>query len=321
LLCSYFAFHDPPVAETKDLIRKLEQMPMEEDQRIQFARIAFRTGDLEMAKTQASIVLKEHSGKIDALQILAEVYQREQEWPEFEEIASIIENFYRENESHEKAADYALDTARTMFRAEGKVKNAERLKRIIRKYPNYAPGYFELATVQKQTEPEKALANLQKAVRLDPENFIFSSRLAELYLELYMVSKAEEVYLRFSQSPKYREEAYVGLASCKQMAGRSHESIVLLQQALKQGGKSTRLLRELGRSYYQIGNYHKAAETYEEFAALIPQKPTGYLLAAEMYTRAGELTAAEEQYQLALEVDPNNREAQNALITLKESSQ
>lgn len=302
------------------LLQKLDELPLKPEERVLAAKAALSAGNIEWAKAQVSRTLDHPGTRIESLKILAAIYRDEQNWKEFEFYAGEVVNSYRQKGNESGAAAYSLQTAMLLSDAEGADKTAERLNQIIDTYPRFAPTYFAMAELQEQETPELSLFFMQEAARLDPYNFTYSSKLAERYLEISMITEAEDIYTRFSHLPKYSLGAYLGLASCKQRARRPKEAIEILERARKKHRKSTALLHELGLAYQGISDYRKAAEVYKELAALTPRKAIGHVLAAGMYEKAGEYSQAIKHYEEALEIAPNNKEARHGLSQIQTNS-
>jgi tetratricopeptide (TPR) repeat protein len=170
--------------------------------------------------------------------------------------------------------------------------------------------------------PQLAIPYLKEAIRIEPYNFDYHSRLAKLYLQMHRISDAEELYQKFVYVPKYQTAAYLGLAACRQTADKPYEAISTLKEGLRQDATSVVLLRELGRTYDSIHEYRKAAEVYQELAIVTPRKAkSAHLLAAQMYEKAGDYSAAAKHYRLVLQIEPRNKQARNALRTLQTNQQ
>jgi tetratricopeptide (TPR) repeat protein len=294
---------------------EVDKLPMDPKQRLAVARAALRVGNTERARIHARHAVQASSTRADAWKLLSEVALKDKNWNEFQEYTESLEQHYGRNGDPEKAASFALESARLFSRA-GHAKTKERIHRVLDRYPNYAPAYIAMASISREV-PKEALFFLRGAVRLQPKNFEYNSKLAKQYLEMSMVSEAEDIYGRFSEDKEFTVSAFLGLASCKRKTGNFYEAISVLQKGLRRSNRSPELLQELGRTYETVGEYRKAAEAYKNLADLTPAKPSGYVLAAQMYEKAGAFKAAEKEYSRVLVLEPSNPDAMKALSILQ----
>jgi tetratricopeptide (TPR) repeat protein len=303
-------------SQLQRVLLELEAMSMKPEQMVAAARNALKAGNLDWARTQAENAMKHPETQIDASLIVASIYEEEGKWREYEKIAGQIEKRYVIAGDHEKAAAFAFDAAIKLSSMENEEETIERLNRIIKEYPKFAPVYFKMAQLHKN-ESEAAESFFRKAIELDPANSNYSVELANHYLEIFMISEAEIIFQRLVHIPRFRTEGYLGLAECKIAAGKPDQAIAILQEAIHNDRRSVPLWRQLAQTYGKAGAYYKAAEAYEQLAALTPSRPHGYLLVAEMYEKAGAYAFAEKQYHIALKLDPENKAARQGLSLLQ----
>jgi tetratricopeptide (TPR) repeat protein len=301
--------------EMKGLLDGLERDKIQPEQRITLSSAALDSGQLEWAQEQAMKATSDPGTRMEALQILMKIAEKQSHWEKFGTLAAEIEQSFRKQGLLEKAADFALQAAIKKNPQVTVETKAARIKEVLNRYPDHARSYVVLAELYEDS-PNLALPYLQRAAQLAPEQFLINSLLAQKYIAASRFSEAEEIYKRFLRSPKTGIEAYVGISSCRLKAGRPEGAAEILKDGLRIHEQSVVLLRELAKIYEILSKYQVAAHLYEDITEITPKQISIYLLAAEMYEKAGNYSAAGNHYRTVLALHPGNKTARKALSRL-----
>jgi tetratricopeptide (TPR) repeat protein len=191
----------------------------------------------------------------------------------------------------------------------------EYIKKSLEREPNNPGAYVQLGNLrvaQKQfAEAQKAY---QQALDQDPNSTEALDGVMGVYLEQKQPDKA--IATARAQLSKYPKNAgfhiMLGqflLEQKKDMAGAESE----FRQALDLDKKNVAALAKLGMVQNERGAPDQALQTYSEGAKANPKEVVFYLLAGGIYEGRQDWANARQQYQKALEVQPDNPLASNNL--------
>jgi tetratricopeptide (TPR) repeat protein len=140
----------------------------------------------------------------------------------------------------------------------------------------------------KSKPPEKSLSftQLKEALKKDPDNLALKARLAEAY---YSRDKGEarklakEVLARKDNHPV---ASYV-LARLALAGGDGEAALKLLEGALDRNHPEPKVLRELGKLYYNASRFDRAAEVFELGRKVEPYERQWLVELARVYAQVG----------------------------------
>src|SRR2546430_1176886 len=107
------------------------------------------------------------------------------------------------------------------------------------------------------------LAELREAQKKDPENADLSARLAEALIRSDR-AQARKLAEKALEIRKKHPLASVVLARLETLGGNTDKAKELLEGADDEKNPDTRLLRALGKLYFDAGELKKAAEKFEQ---------------------------------------------------------
>lgn len=179
--------------------------------------------------------------------------------------------------------------------------------------------HFSLAKWhEEQGDLEKALSNMQTALRYDSGSTSLRIELAGLLLRTGdlqgAISSAQEAAHLEPKDP----EPYWFLANAYlESDGRSRR---ISEETLRKSAKELEAMKEVApndeRAYYRLGDLYfrlnqpeKAIEAYEKFQALVPDLDAGYMAIANYYERVGNDQKKIEYLQKAIERRPDSAQA------------
>jgi tetratricopeptide (TPR) repeat protein len=203
------------------ILQKLEHISLNPEERVRLGALELHAGRFAMAKEQANQAAAFEETRTSALQLLTDIAWRLQEWTELEKLSSQLESFQLQSGNPDQAAQTALLAAARLMPAENSAVTKKRLLRILDAYPQYAPGYFQMANFVQAESSQLALLYLRKAVEHDPDNPEFLYRLAQQCLTESQIGEAEEIFQKLTKVPEWQEKAYQGLVQCKAARGEA----------------------------------------------------------------------------------------------------
>jgi tetratricopeptide (TPR) repeat protein len=186
---------------------------------------------------------------------------------------------------------------------------AERLaKDILAKDPNYIEGHILMATVlyaQDKAHPEKALAELNRAVEIDPKRVESYLSLARFYSSINDTAKAEETLKRAVAVNPASGLAHSEYGRFLVSQNRANEAEGEFKKAVEVEPNVREPRMALGSFYIVNKQLDKAEETYKALAEMEKDKPDGRALLADFYTTINRSDDAVKVYQDILAQSPD----------------
>ncbi|MFQ6082937.1 MAG: tetratricopeptide repeat protein [Candidatus Aminicenantia bacterium] len=222
-------------------------------------------------------------------------------------------------------ANYHFNKANKFFQDEMYKKAIPEYELTIKYDPEFVQAYHYLGESYKnlyrpavETEENieranKALAVLQKALELDPNNKDIILSLGDMYNKLRDFQEAEKYYLEILvMEPDNPNNYYVVAEFYKSYAGE-------IQKEEKEEEEETGLVRIAGEKIVEEEKLEeegpkektpleKAEEMYKKRIELDPSDPDGYARLANFYENLPipEFDKAKEYYEKMITLDPNN---------------
>jgi tetratricopeptide (TPR) repeat protein len=305
--------------EKENLVRVLQiasRVALDEQQRLILAKDALQIGLLSLAKQQAVLIQGPSQSQAQKFQLLADIAAAENDWSQYSRFTSLALKNFKEAGEQKKGVRYAIQVVLKRSKMDPPDQTKKRLEQVIQDFPDFGDGYYHLSRWTEKESPDISLKYLEKAVEIEPDNFIYADVLANRYIQLSRFSEAEKIYESFVDDPRYQNKAYLMLAQTKLRAGKSTEASSIMEKA-QRGSRSRRLILELAKLRESMGDYRQAAQAYEELAELNPDEIGPYVMAGNAYEKAGDFKAAQERYRQALEIDPGNPRVVRALKKLE----
>lgn len=159
-------------------------------------------------------------------------------------------------------------------------------------------------TYAKKGDPEKAIQDYNKAIRLNPKEFIFYYNRGSAYhdkgdLEKAIVNYDEAIRL----NPKF-VGAYLDRGLAYKKKGKLKKAIEDFNEAIMLNPKLTDAYFNRGHAYEDKGDLEKAIEDYNEAIRLNPKKPNIYNNRGTAYAGKGNLEKAIEDFNEAIRLNP-----------------
>lgn len=181
----------------------------------------------------------------------------------------------------------------------------------IRLEPNYAaPHILSGLSLMAFGRTSEAVKELETAVKLQPDEAIPRVKLAQIYDQSDNFSGMIEQYQKLREiSPNDPEFVYQLGKAYMRLAGWCSEEIEKINPG------SARLHQSMANSYVQQGENERAIESLKRAIQADPKLPELHLALAQLYQQQGKVPEAVEQIDLELALVPNSL----AALTMKES--
>jgi tetratricopeptide (TPR) repeat protein len=173
---------------------------------------------------------------------------------------------------------------------------------------------FEIFS-EETVEESDNLATFKKNIDRIPTTELFK-KASELY-DKNEDAKALIVFDRCVKQGINLETSYYKRANCKTALGLSQEAITDLENVLRLNPQHYEANFNIGGLYFDAKSYNKAAESYQKAVSIYPKSDNGFYRLAETYLKMGMKTAASQNCQRALQINPNNKYAKKLMMVLK----
>ncbi|HEX8000665.1 MAG TPA: tetratricopeptide repeat protein [Pyrinomonadaceae bacterium] len=189
------------------------------------------------------------------------------------------------------------------------IAEAERLaKEVLAKDPNFIEGHILMATVlyaQDKAHPERALAELNRAIEIDPKRVESYLSLARFYTTINDGKKAEETLKRAVDVNPSSALAHAEYGRFLVAQNRAGEAESEFKKAVEVEPASREPRMALGSFYIINKQLDKAEEVYKALAEMEKDKPDGRALLADFYSTINRPDDAIRVYQEILTQSPD----------------
>ena len=149
-----------------------------------------------------------------------------------------------------------------------------------------------------------ALAEFQRAARLDPTDPRPHHGQGKVYQKLFLVDRATESFRKAVELDPSFLPLKKSLATLLHDAGEYYEAVRLLEPLAKQHATDTFLQGELAINLLGVGEVQRAIALLEKYNQAEGRQAWGYAHLGRAYCAAGDLGRAEPLYRQALTLDP-----------------
>lgn len=180
-------------------------------------------------------------------------------------------------------------------------------------YESYLKARGDLQRYDKPGYIDQAIAQLEEAVKSDPNFAIAWAALGEAYLAKYHVEQnprwldqATESCTRAARIDNQLAPVHIALGRVQTDTGKLDLAVQEFQRALDLNPRNSDALFGLALVYERQGRPAEAGKMYERAAALRPDYWEGYNRLGEFYIRQNRPPDAEAQFKRAVELTPDN---------------
>ena len=148
-----------------------------------------------------------------------------------------------------------------------------------------------------QSDLQQAEADFRRAIELAPENREVRLELALVLERSNRLREAVPLFEGCLDDLLLATRAQLGLAACLKALGDNARAKSYLQQAAKVSPGNPEVLRELGRTALESGDYVAASRFLEEALRIIPYDDETHYLLAQTMQAAGKSEAAQTHFE------------------------
>ncbi|WP_153886355.1 XrtA/PEP-CTERM system TPR-repeat protein PrsT [Aliiglaciecola lipolytica] len=200
--------------------------------------------------------------------------------------------------------------ARCQLNADNQEKAIKNLQRVLQKDISNLNALELLATIYtQQGELEKAIRQLNVAIKTEPDAAVYQMRRVDLYIALKQLDRAERELKKISYMVQDDPVGLVELSKLQFKAGlfdNAKQSIVSAYEILPD---SLFLATEYIRMHLSTNDLDKARDMLDKWLKSNPQESKLFILSGDVNVAAANLAAGSEDYLRALEVNSMDRSA------------
>ncbi|GEM_PF-7117658 len=218
--------------------------------------------------------------------------------------------------SHKRYTEAEISAEADFIEAEsafilGKQDDArQKFEDFIKQHPDVPMAYYQLARIyDAQNDTRRAILNVSKAVKLDPENKWFVIAKAELLEKDNRPLEAAQTMQQLTRFHPNDDLGYKKAAYYFLLAQKPHEALDILDKALQVIGPDPEIFYRQHVIYLSLGQPKKAIEALRKIIHHNPKATEHRLQLAEIYVNEGKYDLAEKEYRYILSYDPHNAAA------------
>jgi tetratricopeptide (TPR) repeat protein len=162
---------------------------------------------------------------------------------------------------------------------------------------------------ESQGAPQRAVAQYQEALKLDPKMLPAAYRLGVCYTQMRDYPKAIAAWQNYLKLTNGSATAYGNLGFCLELSGQKPQAEEAYQQGIAKDPKNQPCRINYGLMLARAGRIDDALQ---QLRAVLSEAESHYNLAS-VYEQQGKKAPAREEYAKALELDPGMWEAKQRL--------
>ena len=176
--------------------------------------------------------------------------------------------------------------------------------------------YLESRLHIKNSEFDKAVISLEKALVLDPESYVITLDLVGLYLRHQNTEKALAAAEKLVRLNPESVDGLMLLIELKKDSLDEKELLEKLNKVISIDPENKEAFLRLGRLYLEKENYPKAQSLFEKMAEQFPDYYVAIYYLGEVYLNQKDYERAKAQFLRSIEIEPDLIEARFQLIEI-----
>jgi len=177
--------------------------------------------------------------------------------------------------------------------------------------------HINLALLLEETgKLSEAGEQYEKALGLRPDDIQGELSLATFYLRAKETDKAYSHLLRVVEKGQATADIYIALSEIERARNNTGKSREYSEKALQIDPQNTKLLRQLGASYYEEKNFTKAVPVLEQLTKLEPANADALFLLGKSYEQLKSYAQALAKMQSFLRLQPDSFEAFGTIASI-----
>ena len=218
-------------------------------------------------------------------------------------------------ETKEKTAgSYSPETMVSYYYTEGirnsvmegdPARSIEWFEKVLEIDSTHAPSLFELASLTMD-KPEIALGYSIRANASDTANAWYRSQLGQLLIATERYDSALTLYESLLRMSPDNPDNYRLLAALYERKGLPEKALALLDSSENRIGKTEMLSAQRRQLLLNMYQYEQALNEARELVEDYPYDDNNFVALAELYALLGKDSLAQDAYDKALEINPEN---------------
>ncbi len=170
-------------------------------------------------------------------------------------------------------------------------------------------------------KPDAAMQRLQAVITARPDDILAMMALGELKARQGAPqSEVKQLFVNAVKIAPGASEPRLKLIDLALRKRQYKEALNYAREALSAMPNDALVMNAAGKAQLQAGDYEQAVGTFRKLAGALPKAGGPYLLLAQVYRAQNKLDAAENAVSKALELEPDNVDAQMALVDILAST-
>ena len=194
-------------------------------------------------------------------------------------------------------------------------KARERAEIVLASAPQNTQGLIlHGQSLISEKEFEKGIAELKKAIELDPKHIPTYLTLAQAYMQMKNAASAEQALQQALAADPKSVEATAAMGDFRLLTGKLDEAEGYYKAAIDLAPDRDAVYLKLGGFYQMTRKWNEAEATYQKLAAAKPKDENAQLILAEFYKHVGQPDKALTSFRQAIELNPSSVPARDRLI-------
>ena len=183
--------------------------------------------------------------------------------------------------------------------------------------PNYTNAYYNLGNAQIATgNLKEAKIAFQSTIQRQPNYILAHRNLGAIYFQEGHYDKAISSFQQAVRLAPKDLLAQLTLADAYAKTDRFQQAVQTCQNAILQHPDSSRVYRKLGAIYFNQGQYQDAAAAFQQAVKKAPQHTQANFYFAQALHFAGNIQAADQQYQKTLALLPDTSSVRQRILAM-----
>lgn len=181
--------------------------------------------------------------------------------------------------------------------------------------------FYTISQLQKnQGNMNQALADLETAIRLDPESLFLKKELALIYLQKGNTDEALPIVNQILEKKPDHVEALIMLGSIEQNRQNNQAAQEAYEKVIASDPNQKSVYLILGSMYMEEERLDRAQAVFEKLVKAFPDAYFGYFFLGKTNKENGRMKEAEQNFLKTLELEPKLLEPRFELIEIYETA-
>ncbi len=192
---------------------------------------------------------------------------------------------------------------------------------IYVKAKNHYSHFMKAQLEKKKGNIDKAILNLNKAIKSDPESAYLKNELAILYLYQKDIKNGLKILDEVLKKDPNNVDALIMFGSIKQKQALYDDAKNAFQKVIENDPNQEKIYLLLSGIYMEENDLDSAQKVYQKLIQKFPSSYAGYFFLGKIYAEKGDADAAESKFLKTIELKPELIEPRLEMVALYEAKQ